>query len=299
MAKKILLLGKAGTGKSSIKKVIFEGKDPKDLLYNPIDPTRGITPSVYSWLGLELGIFDTSGQELDFLLENKKERTLAFEYADIIIYIFDYQTLKSKSEEIMNDIQKILTIIKKESEVGKLLIFFHKTDLIDDKTRDAEINTINSLIKVPLYSTSIHPKSVYSLYYVFYQILSNFSEKTMILKKIIDKNIEDQNSLMCYITNQKNTIIVQTMTNDFKTTLINQFHQLIAHLTLSWEKIPENEIDYLSISSPNNLRIVMSKFGISTLKNLVIISENLTELSLLVLMGNIKLDISKYFEKIG
>ena len=102
-----------------------------------------------------------------------------------------------------------------------------------------------------------------------------------------------------HLTNQKNTIIVQTMTDDFKTTLINQFHQLIAHLTLSWEKIPENEIDYLSISSPNNLRIVMSKFEISTLKNLVIISENLTELSLLVLMGNIKLDISKYFEKIG
>ncbi len=43
-AKKILLLGRAGTGKSTIKEIIFEGKNPKDLIYNPLAPTRGITP---------------------------------------------------------------------------------------------------------------------------------------------------------------------------------------------------------------------------------------------------------------
>ena len=63
-AKKILLLGRASTGKTTIKKILFEGKDPKDLLYSPLAPTRGITPSIYSWLDLDLGLFDSSGQEL-------------------------------------------------------------------------------------------------------------------------------------------------------------------------------------------------------------------------------------------
>ncbi len=59
--KKMLILGRAGTGKTTIKKVIFEGKDPNDLLYNPLQPTRGLSPSVYSWLDLNLGFFDSSG----------------------------------------------------------------------------------------------------------------------------------------------------------------------------------------------------------------------------------------------
>ena len=57
---KILILGRAGTGKTSIKKIVFEGLDPKDLLYNPLEPTRGISPSVYSWLDLKIGLFDSS-----------------------------------------------------------------------------------------------------------------------------------------------------------------------------------------------------------------------------------------------
>ena len=105
-AKKILLLGRAGIGKTSIKQIIFEGKDPKDLLYNPLEPTRGITPSVYSWLDLKLGLFDSSGQELNFLLDDKNEQALAFENTDVIIYIFDFPLWVAKSQEIINEILK-------------------------------------------------------------------------------------------------------------------------------------------------------------------------------------------------
>ncbi len=73
MVKKILFIGRAGVGKTSIMQVIFEGKDPKNLILFPLVPTRGILSSVYKWMDLELGVFDTSGQELLFILENEDE----------------------------------------------------------------------------------------------------------------------------------------------------------------------------------------------------------------------------------
>ena len=44
--RKILLLGRAGIGKTSIKELIFKGKEPKELIYNPLSPTRGLSPSI-------------------------------------------------------------------------------------------------------------------------------------------------------------------------------------------------------------------------------------------------------------
>ncbi|MCK4380178.1 MAG: 50S ribosome-binding GTPase, partial [Candidatus Lokiarchaeota archaeon] len=64
MPEKITLIGRAGVGKTSIIKVMFEGENPKDLINNPLEPTRGIIPKIYSWMDIELSIFDTSGQEL-------------------------------------------------------------------------------------------------------------------------------------------------------------------------------------------------------------------------------------------
>lgn len=87
MGKKILLLGRAGVGKSSLKKIIFEGRNPDELLIHSLAPTRGIETSAYSWLDLELSVFDTSGQELKNLLEDESEQLLAFGGVDIVIYV--------------------------------------------------------------------------------------------------------------------------------------------------------------------------------------------------------------------
>ena len=58
MSKKILLLGRASVGKSTLKEMILEGKNPDDLLIQSRAPTRGIETSIYSWLDLELSVFE-------------------------------------------------------------------------------------------------------------------------------------------------------------------------------------------------------------------------------------------------
>jgi len=307
-AKKILLLGRAGTGKTSIKKIIFEGVDPKDLLFNPLEPTRGITPSVYSWLDLKLGLFDSSGQELSFLLENEEDREhiLAFENTDYIVYLFDYPSWISQSQDLVTEIQKIQKILKKNSYSTKLLLFFHKIDLIgkdiDNKIMDEISANIKKLFDLPLYFTSIHPDLIYSLYNAFYEILSISSYENTKLKEILESEIKYYQKTMFFITNTHNSIVVQVMSKDFNTIIINHTHKLVAQLNQTFEDMTKSgNIDHLILSSYDNLNIIMNNTNLPkfSLKYLICISETATANKLIWLVGQIrnKLKDLYYFNK--
>ena len=305
-AKKILLLGRAGTGKSTIKEIIFEGKNPKDLIYDPLAPTRGITPSIYSWLDLDLGLFDSSGQELQYLLSDENEQEIAFDNTDAIIYLCDFQIWVTKSEEIIEEIRTILSIIKKKSYNSKLILFLHKTDLISKESIHDKImeirGIINDNLNLPVYFTSIYPNLIYSLYNAFYEILSDFSEETTILKTILDKNVENIPKLMCFVTNQYDSIITQTMSNDFNTDLINQSHVLLAQLNQTFEDMTENQIEHVIISSTNNLNIIMKNLNLKKfdIKNLIILAETESVNKLIMLTGKIGFRMNQflYYNKI-
>ena len=299
-AKKILLLGRAGTGKSSIKKIIFEGKNPKSLLYDPLAPTRGLISSVYSWLDLDLGLFDSSGQELPYLLSNEEEQKRAFGDADAIIYLFDYQSWVSISQEIIKEIQTIKDIIKKNSPECKLILFLHKIDLIRTDNYDDKINEIKNLVqnqlKIPIYFTSIYLNLIFNLYNAFFEILSSFSEETSILKSILDENIKDFSKIMCFITDQNNSIIVQTMSSDFNILLINHSHRLIAQLNQTFEDMTEDQIEHVILSSSNNLNIIMNNLNLSkfNIKNLIVLSEKVSANKLILLVGKMRAGLNRY-----
>jgi len=302
--KKILLVGRAATGKSSIKQVIFEGKMPQELLYNPLEPTRGLTPSVYSWLDLDLGIFDSAGQELDYLLDDKNEQTLAFENTDIIIYMFDYLAWIENSATVLKDIKKISRIIKQESYYAKVVLFLHKIDLIKEENREQNIINIQQEIKeqlnLQIYFTSLYPNLIYNTYNAFYEILSNFSKETIYFKEILDEKIKDRSKSMCFITNQNSSIVVQTMSNDFNFKLINQIHRLIAQFDQSFEDMSINDnIDYMILSSLKNFNIIMKFLNLSNydLKNLILISETISINKLIGLCDEIKSTLNRYFYK--
>ena len=302
-SKKFLLLGRAGTGKTTIKKIVFEGYNPKELIFNSLEPTRGITTSVYSWLDLELGLFDSSGQELSYLLENQEENhhILAFENTDIIIYVLDYPTWVSNSQLIMHDIQEISEIIKNNSYDARLILFFHKIDLIEKESRQNTLKEITHLIKakvdISIYYTSIYPNLIYSLYNAFYELLSSFSKENDYLKNILDSMIKEFSKTMFFITNINDNIIVQSMSNDFNTIIINHSHKLITQLNKTFENMVKNDqIEHLILSSLN-INIIMNslnyqKFG---LKNLICFSETLSANKLIWIIGQIRLKLKKIY----
>lgn len=302
--KKILLVGRAATGKSSIKEVIFEGKLPLEIISDPLEPTRGLTPSVYSWLDIDLGIFDSAGQELSYMLEDKNEQILAFENTDIILYIFDYLMWIENKELIFRDIKKISKIIEQESYKAKMMLFLHKIDLINDKSREKIINDIKSQVKdllnLQIYFTSLYPNLIYNTYNVFYEILSSFSKETTYIKEILDDKIRGYSKSMCFITNQNSSIIAQSMSNDFNFKIINQIHKLIVQLDQSFEDMSINDnIDYLFLSSLKKFNIILKYLNLLkfNMKNLILISETINVNNLIFLSSETNHALNKFFYK--
>ena len=238
MGKKILLLGRAGVGKSTLKKIIFEGNNPDELLIHSLAPTRGIETSAYSWLDLELSVFDTSGQELKELLEDESEQLLAFGGVDIVIYVFDYETWLANSQEITIEIKAVNEIIRKISLQAQLMLIFHKIDLIPKLIRNnVKVLTyqIQSIVNLPIkhsiYFTSIAQEYTYSVHNAFSEIISRFSKENVSLKKTLDTTIESFPKYMCYITDYNNSIIVQSKSGDFDINLIYKAYKNFYYLS--------------------------------------------------------------------
>ncbi len=298
--KKILLLGRPGTGKTSIKKVIFEGESPKTLIANPLEPTFGLTPKKYSWLDLDLGVFDSSGQELDNLLQTEENQILSFESADAIIYIFDFNNWNNQQNLIMNDIKKINQIIESNYPKSQLLLFYHKIDLTPKNEWEKEIEKIKESLPIrnnSIFFTSIFPELIYTLYNAFYQILSNFSEETKNLKEIIDDKIRTLTNTMCFVTNKFNSLVVQGITKDFDINLINNAHVLPCIINQAFEEIyRDDKIEHIIVSSANNLYFIIKSFRTTKfdLKNIVVLSQTLNANKLIWMIGEIKLKFNEY-----
>ncbi len=305
MPNKIVLIGRAGVGKTSIKNVIFEGVPPNDLILFPLEPTRGINTSSYSWLDLELVIFDTAGQELTYLLENEDEHRKLFSNSDVFIYIFDYLLWVDQSEEILDEILKVFNIINQNGNKGKLILFFHKIDQINQKIRgkfQIIVNEIRSRLDIPvefkIFFTSLHPNLIYRTYNAFFEVLSALSPETSNIKNIIDTVIEKYSKTIFFVTDQFNNIIVQTMTKDFDTNLISYLHEKIAHMDQTTEELNEiyNHV-FLIDSGFKILSSILSNLEQITpnIKNLNCVSEIHDVDTLTGLMNNLKEDLHNFY----
>ncbi len=303
MTNKILLIGRANVGKTTIKKVIFEGNDPRELMAHPLEPTRGVTPSVYAWMDLELSIFDTSGQELLSLLEDENERAKAFENADIVIYMFDYQCWLSQSRFILEEIQKIFKILSDNYPTTKLILFFHKIDLINPKVKDnfkklkRQIHDLLGLrVELPIYFTSLTPGLIYMLYDAFLEILYSLSKEVDAIKKILDEEMKNIEKAICIITNQQNSVIVQSMTSEFDTIFIDETYKKLAEL-VEFSKTTKliGESFRLVKSSSKILSVTIDNlFNLNpNLKNIFIFSEILSKDKMAAIMQKIVLTLSK------
>ncbi|MHA1669012.1 MAG: ADP-ribosylation factor-like protein [Promethearchaeota archaeon] len=307
MTKKLLFLGRAGVGKTTIKEIIFEGKDPKTMLEIALQPTRGIETSDYSWLDLELVIFDTSGQELPNLITDEKESLRTFSDADAVIYILDYNLWHNFSLEISDEINAIYNIAQKNSQKAKFIVLVHKIDLIPEEIRNnlrifmlQLQNLINLPVKSDIYFTSIAENYMYSLQNAISEILCSLSKETLLLKEILNRNLELFPESIGFITDQNKNMIIQSKSQDFNVNMIYESYRIFYHITKD-DKAQEYKDGepYLIYLHDKFLRMIKKKLFLrfKSLDSLVCASKALNQVTIEKLVNKILIDLLSSYPK--
>ena len=106
MKKKVLLMGKSGSGKTSMRSIIFANYVAKDTMR--LGATIDVEHSHVKFLGnLVLNIWDCGGQ--DSFMENylQSQREHIFHNVEVLIYIFDIE-----SREFQKDLQYYHSILE-------------------------------------------------------------------------------------------------------------------------------------------------------------------------------------------
>lgn len=100
LAKKILLMGKTGVGKTSIKSIIFQNKTGKDTL--KLCPTNEIEETHFNFLNnIPLNILDCSGKDEYFKQYFTTKKEILFTNIEILIFVTQPENNnKTKDDEL-------------------------------------------------------------------------------------------------------------------------------------------------------------------------------------------------------
>lgn len=303
MATKIAFVGKPEMGKTTIKKVVFEGVDPNKLALFPLEATVGLSRSVHEFMDLKISLLDTPGQSLQVMLSDEERQINYFENASVIIYIFDFPSWIENSQSIIDDIVSIYNILKKLKISAKLILFLHKVDLLIDKKIGSRLdiikrhigNQLNLPEEISVYFTSLHPNLIYTVYNALSDIFSNFSEDSSNLKQIITKLIKGLSKTICFVSNQEDNVIIQILTEDFDTSILYHLYERIALST----KLSEETISKRKFVNVGSKILAMEVANIENyhknFKNTFIFSETLEDEGLVKLLNDIKEELNQYY----
>ncbi|KAK8102003.1 hypothetical protein PG999_012377 [Apiospora kogelbergensis] len=132
--KKVLLMGKSGSGKSSMRSIIFSNYIARDT--RRLGATIDIDLSHVKFLGnLTLNLWDCGGQEA--FMENylSQQRVHVFSNVGVLIYVFDIE-----SRDVDRDMAtyvSIMAALTQFSPTAKVYVLIHKMDLIMTQVREA------------------------------------------------------------------------------------------------------------------------------------------------------------------
>ncbi|XP_006528914.1 ras-related GTP-binding protein B isoform X3 [Mus musculus] len=167
MKKKVLLMGKSGSGKTSMRSIIFANYIARDTrrlgatildrihslqinsslsTYSLVDSvgntkTFDVEHSHVRFLGnLVLNLWDCGGQ--DTFMENyfTSQRDNIFRNVEVLIYVFDVES--RELEKDMHYYQSCLEAILQNSPEAKIFCLVHKMDLVQEDQRDLAWSSI-------------------------------------------------------------------------------------------------------------------------------------------------------------
>ncbi|KAI0248644.1 Gtr1/RagA G protein conserved region-domain-containing protein [Lactifluus subvellereus] len=164
MKKKVLLMGASGSGKTSMRSLIFSN-NPASLT-SRLGATIDVEQNHVRFLGdLILNLWDCGGQDsfMDSYLTT--QRSTIFQHVGVLIYVFEVGARDAaKDAEYYRD---CLDALQKYSPEAAVFLLVHKMDLVTgDRTavferRTRELQTESGTVPVTVFGTSIYDETLY------------------------------------------------------------------------------------------------------------------------------------------
>eukprot|EP01013_Petalomonas_cantuscygni_P016408 TRINITY_DN33404_c0_g1_i1.p1 TRINITY_DN33404_c0_g1~~TRINITY_DN33404_c0_g1_i1.p1 ORF type:complete len:308 (-),score=55.48 TRINITY_DN33404_c0_g1_i1:46-969(-) len=165
MKKKVLLMGKSGSGKTSMRSIIFANYIARDTAR--LGVTFDVEHSHVRLLGnLVLNLWDCGGQEM--FMENylESQRDHIFRHVEVLIYVFPIDS--RDSEKDLTYYTGIIDALREYSEGAKVFCLLHKMDLIPESLRREtflrkrkEVQELSQSLEVTCFPTSIWDDTLY------------------------------------------------------------------------------------------------------------------------------------------
>jgi len=193
MKKKVLLMGKSGSGKTSMRSIIFANYIAKDT--SRLGATIDVEHSHVRFLGnLVLNLWDCGGQEAFMVNYFVSQRENIFRNVEVLIYVFD---VESRDEELKRDLryyETCLSAIYENSPSAKVFCLIHKMDLLQEDQRDKifsdrenEIINMSKPVDCSCFKTSIWDETLYRAWSsIVYKLIPNVKELEQSLKLFAD-----------------------------------------------------------------------------------------------------------------
>ncbi|RMX66900.1 hypothetical protein DD238_000946 [Peronospora effusa] len=171
MKKKVLLMGKSGSGKTSMRSIIFA-----NYLVD-------VEHSHVRFLGnLVLNLWDCGGQDAFYENYFESQRDHIFRSVELLIYVFDIE-----SREIDKDMAHFdgcLEAIDQNSSNAKVFVLIHKMDLVPEDQRERVFNQKKETIlertgQLPTvcFGTSIWDETLYRAWSsIVYSLIPNMQD---------------------------------------------------------------------------------------------------------------------------
>ncbi|KAJ3003007.1 UNVERIFIED_CONTAM: Interleukin-4 receptor subunit alpha, partial [Siphonaria sp. JEL0065] len=174
----VLLMGKSGSGKTSMRSIIFANYIARDT--RRLGATIDIEHSHVRFLGnLVLNLWDCGGQDVFMESYFASQRDQIFRNVEVLIYIFDVE-----SRELDKDLsyfQNSLDAIGANSKDARIFCLIHKMDLVKEGQREEVFRNLESQLKkragslnIASFATSIWDETLYKAWSsIVYSLIPN------------------------------------------------------------------------------------------------------------------------------